>query len=850
MAETRLVAREKLRDHIKQELAVEDVISSLASPLVKSGREWRGHCPFHEDKDPSLYVSTEKQVWVCHSCKRGGDIFTFIQELEGIKYVEALYRLAELAGIDTSPYERPLTEAERDALQLRKDLDVYIRHSMDNLLAKAPGYRGLDEGTIRLYGVGLTDGPPKTNVWFEDLNRKEIWDGSVVYPIRDYTGDLVSLMFRTKSGKPKYVRTHKDFPLTPRNEVMLYGIDRARPHALHGQLVLVEGQHDVLALANSGIRNVAGLNGTVFGKEQMELLAGMRIEEIVLLLDNDDAGRRRTLEIAKEFAGQEPRLLVANTLNWEDGVDPADAIDAGLLEHVEAAILGAKDAIDFVIMSIWRAGDRTSITSRLGFINELKTFLQSCPLSQAALAMVAKWVSDLAGVPFLEISDLLQGKNGPGALHSIESERIVLGAMLRDLSKVITLDVPERAFYHTRHRAIYQLLLASYHAGIRTLDMVAFKAEAAILNLDQALEDTSYVEHLLTMDSSNLEFHLDQVNSLYFRRAVIDRFREADVAVRDIKVDPLETVAEVVSDIVGLTSNRGSEKEFSTMADATDSSMELIYERMASGTPIIGLDMGESYPLINKTLQGLVGGRVHLILSSQGRGKTALICNWAHQVSILNHNPSLFIELEMTREELTFRFLALMTGVEHMRIAAGAISNEEARKIERAAIVLRQSPLHIYAPSMLNRMTLEMVVRRYKLQHDIKACWLDYIQLVSPAPGEERMNRYGQLGELSRSMKMRIARELDVALVAAAQLNREASKIAESTSENVGDSYRLAQDADIVLIIREVKGGDIELWIDKNRSAKKQVLVPVKFDRESQWIVETMHGPQTPSWRG
>lgn len=835
-----LVAKDGLKERIKSELPVEDVIQSLGPKLSKVGKELRGPCPFHEDDDPSFYVSPDKGLWVCHGCKKGGDIISFVEQLYGITYVEALYRLAELADIDTSDYERPLTAAELEQKKLTEELEQYISKQQ-----RPYGLRGLSKETLDAYKIRTVHEPPKTYTWAPDFGRSELWDNTTMYPIYDHTGTLHSIMFRpNKKGLPKYLRTSSNFPLSTPG-VVLYGFNLARKDAAKYGLVLVEGQHDVLALHDCGMENVAGLNGTNFGEEHMAFLKEHKITKVTLLLDNDQSGRARSLVIAKKLAALEPRLFIA-TLR-EEGADPDDMIAADMGQYLLEDIDNAKDALEYVIDCLWNEKPRTTMTAKLDFASDIRDFLKERAIPQVELGIVATKIGELIGVPTLEIMDLISNEQS-SKLYSTESERVILGSILRDPNKIVTYDVPEQAFYLSRHRIIYRMIKNAYDGGVHNLDMVAFTQQAQAMGIDQAVMDTSYISNLLELPELNIPWHIEVVRDTYFRRSVLGRITQVSNEVSDLKVNAIESVSMAIADIVGLTSNKETD-EFSTIKEATDSTMELLYDRAQNESPIVGLDLGPSFPVLNRSLLGLIPGKLSLILSLQGRGKTALLGNFANAISVQAGEPALFIELEMCREELVFRFLALLTGVEHQRIVAGLVSKEEIKKIETAAIRLRQSPLHIYAPSGLTQSMLEMVVRRYKLQHGIKAVFLDYAQLVSPDEYQYKMARYLQLGELSRSMKMSMARELDLAMVVAAQLSREASKITESTSEQVGDSYMMAQNSDISIIMRETKEKQIELWLDKNRGGRAHILMPVVFNKDEQYMYETMDGMESPPWR-
>lgn len=835
MTSRRLASIDLLKTDIKNVLSLVDVVTGLGVELEMAGRELRGVCPFHEDTDPSLYISPNKGLWTCHGCKRGGDIFDFVEEMQNMTFVESLYWLAETAEIDISLYERELTEEEQEREELRGRFERWLKKANENLFKKQSEYRGLSEAVLKENEVGIAHNIP---VELEGSAR----EGDIIYPVRDHRGLLCSFMIRNSGNEgPKYRSVPSDFPLWEEQTVS-YGLHLARKSG-SSTLILVEGQHDFLALRDMGIYNVTALSGSNLSQEHMDLYSSLHFDRVVLLLDNDTSGHRQMEKLVKKFSGGEPRIYVADYSGWPDGADPDD-VDV-MTAH--DAISGAVDGIEYLIANVWASKRRQTITQKFSFIGEIqKILLDDKNLSRAELSIVAQHMSELLDLPYLEVEDLLLFKSDN--LRSLESERILLGAMLRDPNKVLVLDLPDSGiFSHNKHRMIYEMIEGVCRSGIESLDLVAFRHEAQARGLDRALDDSSYIEYLLQQSNNvDLQYHRDRVVELCHRRSAVDQLKKSLVSFQDLRMNVQDVVSQTISGIYQYSEL----EEDVDIREATDYTMELLRDRMQSGSDIVGLDFSELFPTVSKVINGIMPGRFSLLLSSQGQGKTAFLCNMAYAVSVLSGHPSLMIEMEMSRDELVFRLLALLTGIEHIDIVAGRLSKSELRRVEKAAMRLRQSPLYIYSPDSLTKSSMEMVVRKHRVDNNIQAVWLDYVQLVKPDLGEERNNRYAQLGELSQVCKTRLARGLNIGVVAAAQMNREAKRVTNVDSEYVGDSYRLVQDADIVMIIRKTKNEDnLELFIDKNRSGRGGVLVPMIFNKKEQYFYETIGGTDKPDWR-
>jgi replicative DNA helicase len=266
---------------------------------------------------------------------------------------------------------------------------------------------------------------------------------------------------------------------------------------------------------------------------------------------------------------------------------------------------------------------------------------------------------------------------------------------------------------------------------------------------------------------------------------------------------------------------------------------------------IIGLDIGPCFPKLNSTLRGIQKGRLHVIAAAQSVGKTSFLNNLVAQICIHNNVPGLLIGLEMNYTEYHTRLLAQMTGIDASRIDSSRVNDAESELLNRAAVKLMNSPLHIETPDLMTMEDLKLMVRGYKLRHNVQVVFYDYAQLTAPSKGQARMNRYEVMGEVAKTMKLEIARGMDVAFVTAAQLNREGAKEKRPTAENIGDSYQIAQTADTFLIMSEAEGNAtvVDLLVDKNRAGHKDILIPMYFDRPTQIVRESENGAKYPPYR-
>ena len=314
--------------------------------LERSGRQWKTCCPFHGEKTPSFYVYDDH--YHCFGCGAHGDAITFIMQAESAGFMEAVERLANEAGLEMPKLSPALAEAERRRHTLAGVLEAAAAFFHRKLFLpegrRALEYltgRGLTEETIRGFGLGwsgesrgsLSAGLAREGVTPELLTQSglmredpetgrayELFFNRVMFPIRDRRGAVISFGGRVLGdGQPKYLNGPETSLFAKRRS--LYGLDRARKMQGKGDVVVVEGYMDVIALHQAGFTGAVAPLGTALTEDQLEELWRLSPSP-VLCFDGDAAGRRaaaRTAEIAL------PLLATNRSLSFSllpEGEDP------------------------------------------------------------------------------------------------------------------------------------------------------------------------------------------------------------------------------------------------------------------------------------------------------------------------------------------------------------------------------------------------------------------------------------------------------------------------------------------------------------------------------------------------
>ncbi len=316
---------------IKARLSIEDVVAPYVQ-LKKSGKYFKASCPFHQEKTPSFYVSPERQLAYCFACQKGGDLFQFIQDIEGIDFRGALELLAEKAHVDLPKYSAgpKVTKDEKERLKSlhAQASEFFVQKLWEKGEAeKVRTYllgRGMHEASIKTFDLGfapegrdhlyrfLLDQKHEKNellkstlVVARDSNASDVVDRfrlRLMFPIQDVHGDTIAFGGRAlkKGDQPKYLNS-AEHELYHKGTV-LYNLNRAKPFIKEEDLaVFVEGYFDVMASWQAGVKNVVATSGTALTSEQLKLIKRFT-KRVVLAFDADSAGQEaliRAVQLAQ-----------------------------------------------------------------------------------------------------------------------------------------------------------------------------------------------------------------------------------------------------------------------------------------------------------------------------------------------------------------------------------------------------------------------------------------------------------------------------------------------------------------------------------------------------------------------
>ena len=372
-------------DVIERVKAAHDIVELVGRsvPLKKAGRTWKALCPFHEEKTPSFTVNPERQTFKCFGCQKGGNVFQWLEEREGLKFFEAVRALAAEKGIvvpssggrDAGP-EPSRIEPIRAVLALAQDL--YVRTLAGPEGAETRTYlahRGFPEPAVRELGLGLS--PASWDILLRLAASKGLsastveeagfavpresgnghydrFRGRLMFPVADVSGRIVTYGARAlhPDDTPKYLNGPETAVF--KKGRMLYGLDRAKDAIRKaGYGILMEGYTDVLMAHMHGFTGAVAGMGTAFTPEQAKAL-GRYAPRVVLLYDGDAAGR---LAAEKSIDTLLDEGLEVRVALLPEGKDVDEVLLEEGVERLQAVIDGALDLFDFKIDQLAKTTD-------------------------------------------------------------------------------------------------------------------------------------------------------------------------------------------------------------------------------------------------------------------------------------------------------------------------------------------------------------------------------------------------------------------------------------------------------------------------------------------------------------
>ncbi|MEO6693602.1 MAG: DNA primase [Ignavibacteria bacterium] len=401
------IPQEKFEE-IAQANDIVDIISGYIQ-VKKRGKSFLAVCPFHPDKNPSLHISQEKQVYHCFSCKASGNVYTFVQNFEKITFIEAVEKLASRAGIvlKFNSREPDLSNEISKLFEINKSALKFFQRNLQNLSGSEKDFiykylekRKIDKKLIDKFGIGYSDKSwDRLLNYFseEDIFKKveiekaglliqsekdqnnfyDRFRGRLMFPIFNENDKVVGF-----GGRKLYEDDHGGkYINSPETKIynkskILYGLNFAKEKIrYHDNVILVEGYMDLISLFRNDIENVVASSGTALTEDQVRLISRYT-KNIYILFDSDFAGikaAKRGIEIILE-AG-----LEINIVTLPDGEDPDSFINKNGKDEFLKHLNKQKSVINFISELYEKEGKLKTVNDKTFFIKEIVGYIGKIP---------------------------------------------------------------------------------------------------------------------------------------------------------------------------------------------------------------------------------------------------------------------------------------------------------------------------------------------------------------------------------------------------------------------------------------------------------------------------------------
>lgn len=530
---------------IKSKVNIVDVISEYL-PVEQKGKNYFAICPFHDDHNPSMSISPEKQIYTCFVCGASGNVFNFVANYEKVSFVSAVKKVAQKAGINLDinvkdDYKPQDTKYDK----YYKMFDITNKYYQNNIKSvygkKAIEYlhnRKIDDYIINEFEIGLSMNDNNVSKLLEkkgyDVNELidiglcgkkdnfiyDIFRNRIMFPLYNLDGKPVGFSGRIYNGEKdsKYVNSKESIIFKKGN--LLYNYHRALSHAREKhQIIVVEGFMDVIRLYTIGIKNVVATMGTAITKEHANLLMKLS-KNIVLCFDGDKAGEKATISAldALEKIGITPKII-----RLEDDLDPDDYI---IKKGSDAYLTHLNNPMSSVVFKINIDKSKTNFND----YNEISTYLKN----------VSK---ELEKIDDKVVYELTVNKLSKETGVSCDTINDMVKSMPKNEIKVITKRTSlKKDKYQKAEEYLVHYMLRNVDAVLIYQNNVSYLNDPILSKI--AMQILEFYEINRYINITDFTVFLEDKTDLIEKSLIIDDLRLPDEVNVDILMDYVKTIDE------------------------------------------------------------------------------------------------------------------------------------------------------------------------------------------------------------------------------------------------------------------------------------------------------------------
>ncbi len=564
------ITAEKINE-IRNSVNIVDIVSRYIA-LTKKGKNYFGVCPFHEDSDPSLSVSPDKQIFSCFSCHTAGNVFTFVKEYEHVSFLEAVKIVADIAGIDFSYKTTNKPLINHDIYNIYEIGQKFYLNNINTRFGQtAKEYlyrRKITDELIKEFEIGLAikNNKALSNLLAKkEFKEKDLIDSGLVvkdergfhdffydrimFPLHDLNGKVIGYSGRIfyQSDAPKYINS-KEHILFKKGEY-LYNYSKAKNECrIKNTVIIMEGFMDVIRAYSVGVKNVIATLGTAFTKEHANLIKRLA-NNVIICFDGDQAGAKAT------FACSELLInlgVIPKVVRLEDNLDPDDYILKHGKEKFLDKINNPMSIMDFKLSYLKNDKDMTQTVDKAKYASQVIEQLNN--ISDEILKEITlKKLSQETDLDIEFLKDKLGEKEvkksiKPKAIIKMNKYKIaelgLLYYMLRSGEVIKMFDnrtvyFPTKEYRLLAHEISYFYKTNGYINEadfISDLDdsMIKVLGEVESLDLKEEFTNDLIVDYINAIEEKNIDDEMNRLEKL--QREEIDELKKAEIGQRIIEL--------------------------------------------------------------------------------------------------------------------------------------------------------------------------------------------------------------------------------------------------------------------------------------------------------------------------
>ena len=564
------ITAEKINE-IRNSVNIVDIVSRYIA-LTKKGKNYFGVCPFHEDSDPSLSVSPDKQIFSCFSCHTAGNVFTFVKEYEHVSFLEAVKIVADIAGIDFSYKTTNKPLINHDIYNIYEIGQKFYLNNINTRFGQtAKEYlyrRKITDELIKEFEIGLAikNNKALSNLLAKkEFKEKDLIDSGLVvkdergfhdffydrimFPLHDLNGKVIGYSGRIfyQSDAPKYINS-KEHILFKKGEY-LYNYAKAKNECrIKNTVIIMEGFMDVIRAYSVGVKNVIATLGTAFTKEHANLIKRLA-NNVIICFDGDQAGAKAT------FACSELLInlgVIPKVVRLEDNLDPDDYILKNDKEKFLDKINNPMSIMDFKLSYLKNDKDMTQTVDKAKYASQVIEQLNN--ISDEILKEITlKKLSQETDLDIEFLKDKLGEKEvkksiKPKAIIKMNKYKIaelgLLYYMLRSGEVIKMFDnrtvyFPTKEYRLLAHEISYFYKTNGYINEadfISDLDdsMIKVLGEVESLDLKEEFTNDLIVDYINAIEEKNIDDEMNRLEKL--QREEIDELKKAEIGQRIIEL--------------------------------------------------------------------------------------------------------------------------------------------------------------------------------------------------------------------------------------------------------------------------------------------------------------------------